>query len=65
MLEQIEIDSQEGSNEPDTIKKKWRAKIEAKSLELADIVQYLQKSAPYFLSINSRKDVASEIGESP
>lgn len=63
MLEEIQIDS--SSNEPDTIKKKWRAKIETKTLEVADVVSYFQQSAPYFLSI-SRKDVASnEIGESP
>lgn len=64
MLEEIQMDAQETSNEPDTIKKKWKAKIETKSLEVADVVSYFKQSAPYFLTI-SRKDVASEIGESP
>lgn len=63
MLEEIQMD-EELTNEPDKVVKKWKAKIENKSLDVSDIVSYFQHSAPYFLSI-SRKDVASEIGESP
>lgn len=55
---------EELTNEPDKVIKKWKAKIENKSLDVSDIVTYFQHSAPYFLTI-SRKDVASEIGESP
>lgn len=64
MLEEIQIDSEDGTNEPDAIKKKWKAKLEGKTLDSSDIVAYFKKSAPYFLTI-SRKDVANEIGESP
>lgn len=55
---------EELTNEPDKVIKKWKAKIQNKSLDVSDIVAYFQHSAPYFLNI-SRKDVASEIGESP
>lgn len=63
MLEEIQID-EELTHEPDKVIKKWKAKIENKTLDVMDIVAYIQHSAPYFLTI-SRKDVASEIGESP
>ena len=56
----------EFTSEPDKVIKKWKAKIENKSLDVSDIISYFQKSAPYFLTIfsSSRKDVGSEIGES-
>jgi hypothetical protein len=63
MLEEIQMD-EELTNEPDKVIKKWKAKIENKSLDVSDIVAYFQHSAPYFLTI-SRKDVASDVGESP
>lgn len=62
MLEEIQMDD-ELTNEPDKVIKKWKTKFENKSLEVSDIVAYFQHSAPYFLTI-SRKDVASETGES-
>lgn len=44
---------------PDKMKKSWKSKIENKTLEPSDLVNYFQKAAPYFLTI-SRKD--NEIG---
>lgn len=48
---------------PDKIKKKWRAKVENKTLDASEIINYFQLSASYFLTV-ARKDNASEIGES-
>lgn len=60
MLEEIE--TAEITN-PDKIKKSWKTKIENKTLEPSDLINYFQISAPYFLNI-TRKDNVSEIGES-
>jgi hypothetical protein len=62
MIEAIQEDA-EDLNSPDSIKKKWKTKIENKTLEITDIINYFQVYAPYFLTI-SRKDDGSEIGES-
>lgn len=61
MLEEIQ-DAAEVTT-PDKIKKKWRAKVENKTLESSDLFNYFQLSASYFLTV-SRKDSASEVGES-
>jgi hypothetical protein len=61
MLEEIQEPAEVTT--PDIIKKKWRAKVENKSLAESDLLSYFQLSAPYFLTV-SRKDNASEIGES-
>lgn len=61
MLEDIQEASEVTT--PDKIKKKWKAKIENKTLEANDLINYFQLSAPYFLTI-VKKDNASEIGES-
>lgn len=60
MLEEIQ-DAAEVTT-PDKIKKKWRAKVENKTLDPTDLIGYFQLSASYFLTV-SRKDNASEIGE--
>lgn len=61
MLEEI----QEPENEisPDKIKKSWKAKIENKTLEAIDLINYFKVSAPFFLNI-ARKENVSDIGES-
>jgi hypothetical protein len=61
MLEEIQ-DAAEVTT-PDKIKKKWRAKVENKTLDPSDLINYFQLSASYFLTV-ARKDNASEIGES-
>lgn len=61
MLEEIQEEAEVTT--PDKIKKKWRAKVENKTLETADLINYFQLSASYFLTV-SRKDNASDVGES-
>ena len=61
MLEEIQ-DTQDTEISPDKIKKSWKTKIENKTLEASDLVNYFRVSAPFFLNI-SRKDDAREIGE--
>lgn len=61
MLEEIE-EAVEVTT-PDKIKKKWRAKVENRTLDPTDLINYFQLSAPYFLTV-AKKDNASEIGES-
>lgn len=61
MLEEIQNTETEIS--PDNIKKSWKAKIENKTLEASDLINYFKDSAPFFLNI-TRKDNASDIGES-
>jgi hypothetical protein len=48
---------------PDKIKKKWRGKVENKTLDPTDLINYFQLSASYFLTV-SKKDNASDVGES-
>lgn len=59
MLEEIQEAAEVTT--PDKIKKKWRAKVESKTLDPSDLINYFQLSASYFLS---RKDNASDVGES-
>lgn len=61
MLEEIQEAAEVTT--PDKIKKKWRAKVENKTLDPTDLISYFQLSASYFLSV-TRKDSASEVGES-
>lgn len=61
MLEEIQEAAEVTT--PDKIKKKWRAKVENKTLDPTDLINYFQLSASYFLTV-SRKDNASDIGES-
>lgn len=61
MLEEIQEAAEVTT--PDKMKKKWRAKVESKTLDPTDLMNYFQLSASYFLTV-SRKDNASEIGES-
>lgn len=61
MLEDIE-DAAEVTT-PDKTKKKWRGKVENKTLDPTDLINYFQLSASYFLTV-SKKDNASDIGES-
>lgn len=61
MLEEIQEATEVTT--PDKIKKKWRAKVENKTLEPSDLINYFQLSASYFLTV-SRKDDGSDIGES-
>lgn len=61
MLEEIQEAAEVTT--PDKIKKKWRAKVENKTLDPTDLINYFQLSAPYFLTV-LKKDNASEIGES-
>lgn len=49
---------------PDKIKKKWRAKIESKTLETSDLITYFQISAPYFLQIPRKNSATSENSKS-
>lgn len=59
MLEEIQEDAEVTT--PDKIKKKWRAKVESKTLDPSDLINYFQLSASYFLTV-SKKDSASDIG---
>lgn len=61
MLEEIQEAAEVTT--PDKIKKKWRAKVENKTLVEQDLLSYFQLSAPYFLTC-SKKDNVTEIGES-
>lgn len=61
MLEEIQEPAEVTT--PDKIKKKWRAKVESKTLDPTDLISYFQLSASYFLTV-SKKDNASDIGES-
>lgn len=61
MLEEIQEAAEVTT--PDKIKKKWRAKVENKTLDPTDLINYFQLSASYFLTV-SRKDNASDVGES-
>lgn len=61
MLEEIQEAAEVTT--PDKIKKKWRAKVENKTLDPTDLINYFQLSASYFLTV-LKKDNASEIGES-
>jgi len=61
MLESIQDTETEFS--PDKVKKTWKAKIENKTLEASDVINYFKVSAPFFLNV-SRKDNVSDIGES-
>lgn len=61
MLEEIQEAAEVTT--PDKIKKKWRAKVESKTLDPSDLISYFQLSASYFLTV-SKKDSASDIGES-
>jgi hypothetical protein len=60
MLEEIQEAAEVTT--PDKIKKKWRTKVENKTLDASEIINYFQLSASYFLTV-ARKDNASEIGE--
>lgn len=61
MLEEIQEAAEVTT--PDKIKKKWRAKVESKTLDPTDLTNYFQLSASYFLTV-SKKDSASDIGKS-
>lgn len=64
MLEEIQEDKKEITT-PDKILKKWKSKIESKTLEPSDLINYIQLSAPYFFTV-TRKDssIGSENSES-
>lgn len=62
MLEEIQDKSAEITT-PDKIKKNWRAKIESKTFEPSDLINYFELSAPYFLTV-IRKDDVNENSES-
>lgn len=61
MLEEIQGTAEVTT--PDNIKKKWRAKVENKTLDPTDLINYFQLSAYYFLTVTV-KDSASDVGES-
>ena len=62
MLEEIQLEEDSEVTTPDKIKKKWRAKVENKTLDPNDLINYFQLSASYFLTV-TRKDNGSDIGE--
>jgi hypothetical protein len=49
MLEEIQEAAEVTT--PDKIKKKWKAKIESRSLDPSDLINYFQLSASYFLTV--------------
>jgi hypothetical protein len=50
---------------PDKTLKKWKSKIENKTLDTSDLISYIELSAPYFFTV-TRKDtsISSENSES-
>lgn len=64
MLEEIQEDKKEITT-PDKILKKWKSKIESKSLEPSDLINYIQLSAPYFFTVTTKDNsIGSENSES-
>lgn len=63
MLEEIQEDKKEITT-PDKILKKWKGKIENKSLEPSDLINYIQLSAPYFFTVTRKDNNISENSES-
>lgn len=63
MLEEIQEDKKEITT-PDKILKKWKGKVENKTLEPSDLINYIQLSAPYFFTMTRKDNNVSENSES-